>query len=214
MPLTLELDDEAADFTNIEVHLTIPDGLDVALVTTDDNGNYILADGDSTNPDNFFVEAGSDIKTSGRPPRPVVNFTTNFDEPNIWPYNYNIVGANISQTPNTANPSHFVTFFVKTTDGFTPGVRPISTYVKYTTSNNLSFTFGDPVAREPICQVTFAETTDDVNGDGRVDLDDINAVVNLILELTTRYADTADVNGDGIVNVFDLNQIIDSILAQ
>ena len=50
----------------------------------------------------------------------------------------------------------------------------------------------------------------DVNGDGEVTVNDINAVINAILNgiFDTRY----DVNGDGEITVNDVNAIIDKIL--
>ena len=50
----------------------------------------------------------------------------------------------------------------------------------------------------------------DVNGDGRVDVDDLNEVVNAILELPASA--NGDVNGDGRVDVDDLNEVINMIL--
>ena len=51
----------------------------------------------------------------------------------------------------------------------------------------------------------------DVNGDGEVNIADVNAVIDMILsgELDTR----GDVNGDGEVNIADVNSIIDLILS-
>ncbi|MBQ7691467.1 MAG: hypothetical protein IJT30_09825 [Muribaculaceae bacterium] len=165
VPLTLTRAEGSTDFTNFQVNLTLPEGLDVALVTVDDAENYIFAlDGDPLNPDNFYVEAGTDIKTSGRPPVPVVSFTTNFDEPTNWP-NYDIVGANLSKTANTKDPSHIVTFYVKAKDGYTGGTRGITAYCKYTQYDDSSFEVGKPDARVPICNVTFTapDAVQDVN---------------------------------------------------
>ena len=50
----------------------------------------------------------------------------------------------------------------------------------------------------------------DVNGDGEVNIADINAVIDCILGGST--AAQADVNGDGEVNIADVNAIIDKIL--
>ncbi len=50
----------------------------------------------------------------------------------------------------------------------------------------------------------------DVNGDGEVNIADINAVIDLILSGNTTAA--ADVNGDGEVNIADINAVIDIIL--
>lgn len=53
----------------------------------------------------------------------------------------------------------------------------------------------------------------DVNGDGKVDVADVNAIINIILNLQDSVP-AADVNGDGKVDVADVNQIIDIILGQ
>ncbi len=50
----------------------------------------------------------------------------------------------------------------------------------------------------------------DVNGDGEVNLADVNAVIDMILAQITDKK--GDVNGDGEVNIADVNTIIDSIL--
>ena len=53
--------------------------------------------------------------------------------------------------------------------------------------------------------------TGDVNGDGTVNITDINYLINIILAGTTAPA-TADVNHDGTVNISDINTIISIIL--
>lgn len=52
----------------------------------------------------------------------------------------------------------------------------------------------------------------DVNGDDKVDVADVNAIIDIILELQESKA-VADVNGDGKVDVADVNEVIDTILA-
>ena len=56
----------------------------------------------------------------------------------------------------------------------------------------------------------------DVDGDGKVDISDVNAAINIILEMKTQddYSGNADLNGDGKVDVSDVNAIINIILAQ
>ena len=57
------------------------------------------------------------------------------------------------------------------------------------------------------------EVTGDVNGDGKVDISDLNAIINLILGLApSSYDGDADVNGDGKVDITDVNAIINIIL--
>ena len=53
--------------------------------------------------------------------------------------------------------------------------------------------------------------TGDVNGDGEVNIADINAVINIILGGGAN--DRADVNDDGEVNIADINAIINIILS-
>ena len=55
----------------------------------------------------------------------------------------------------------------------------------------------------------------DVDGSGLVDIDDVNAVINIILDkkLPSDYPGNADVDGSGIVDVDDVNEIINIILA-
>ena len=53
----------------------------------------------------------------------------------------------------------------------------------------------------------------DVNGDGEVNIADVNAVIDYILS-ETGDGSAADVNGDGEVNIADINTLIDFIFAQ
>ena len=50
----------------------------------------------------------------------------------------------------------------------------------------------------------------DVNGDGEINIADINALIDIILNAT--YQASADVNQDGEVNIADVNSVIDLIL--
>lgn len=50
----------------------------------------------------------------------------------------------------------------------------------------------------------------DVNGDGEVNISDINIIIDVIL--TGKPDNAADVNGDGEVNITDINTIIDIII--
>jgi hypothetical protein len=52
---------------------------------------------------------------------------------------------------------------------------------------------------------------EDINGDGRVDVLDIQACVNVILSV--QYDEDADVNGDGDVNALDVQEIV-NVLSQ
>ena len=50
----------------------------------------------------------------------------------------------------------------------------------------------------------------DVNGDGEVNISDVNAIIDAILD--DNVLNNADVNGDGEVNLTDINAVIGSIL--
>ena len=54
----------------------------------------------------------------------------------------------------------------------------------------------------------------DVNGDGTIDIADVNIVINLILgnDSPYRYDGRGDVNGDGTIDIADVNAIINIIL--
>ena len=52
----------------------------------------------------------------------------------------------------------------------------------------------------------------DVNGDGRVNVSDVSALINMILGLEPMNESRADVNGDGRVNVSDVTALINIIL--
>ncbi len=58
---------------------------------------------------------------------------------------------------------------------------------------------------------TSATVTGDVNGDGEVNIADINAVIDIILGGTTHS--NADVNSDGEVNIADISAVIDIMLS-
>lgn len=54
----------------------------------------------------------------------------------------------------------------------------------------------------------------DVDGSGIVDIDDVNAIINIILEKNpaSDYSGEADVDGSGLVDVDDVNEVINIIL--
>ena len=51
----------------------------------------------------------------------------------------------------------------------------------------------------------------DVNGDGAINISDVNALIDLILR--SAYSSAGDVNGDGSVNITDINALINIIIA-
>ena len=61
-------------------------------------------------------------------------------------------------------------------------------------------------------QFTTEKPSGDVNGDGRVNVSDVSALINMILGITPMDQTTGDVNGDGRVNVSDVSALINIIL--
>ena len=66
---------------------------------------------------------------------------------------------------------------------------------------------------------TFAppqDVTGDVNGDNIVDVEDVNAIINIILKVKSSndYPGNADINDDDIIDVEDVNTVINIILKQ
>ena len=55
------------------------------------------------------------------------------------------------------------------------------------------------------------EKKGDVNGDGNVDISDVNDIVNMMLDFAPKTAE-GDVNGDGNVDISDMNKIINIML--
>lgn len=55
------------------------------------------------------------------------------------------------------------------------------------------------------------EILGDVNGDGEVNISDINALIDMIVS-DAPYEKAADVNGDGEIGISDVNSLIDMIL--
>lgn len=56
--------------------------------------------------------------------------------------------------------------------------------------------------------VTVAGLQGDVNGDGKVDVSDITAVIQTILGTAQYSVDVCDINGDGAVNIDDVTTLI------
>ena len=96
----------------------------------------------------------------------------------------------------------------KLTDGNTYYVRARYAYRTLATGTTVQYT--------DYCDIrtfVYRETVmGDVNGDGEVNIADVNAVIDVILGGGGQTNLQADVNGDGEVNIADINAIIDLIL--
>ena len=92
-------------------------------------------------------------------------------------------------------------------DGTTYYARCKTSYVDFDGKNHTT-------AYGPVITFVYQEKTDvsgDVNGDGVVNISDVNAIIDMILR--GAYHATGDVNGDGTVNIGDINAIINIILS-
>ena len=93
------------------------------------------------------------------------------------------------------------------------GVKKVQVVgVNYGTATiTVASTEGD--APPATCKITVRDTVSgDVNGDGRVNVSDVSALINMILGITLMDQTTGDVNGDGKVNVSDVSALINIIL--
>ena len=95
--------------------------------------------------------------------------------------------------------------------------KPIYFEVYYNQSYSQYFNYGEEfVAEVYINGIPASEYGNDkeydVNGDGEVNIADINAIIDYILDWSSIDANKADVNHDGEVNIADINVIIDKIL--
>ena len=70
----------------------------------------------------------------------------------------------------------------------------------------------DGLAIPDICLVTVYSNSnsEDVNGDGEVNIADVNVIIDMILSSSSSFS--GDVNGDDEVNISDVNAVIDRIL--
>ncbi len=86
----------------------------------------------------------------------------------------------------------------------TPGFPPRYEHKGYGPTLTIKFIKGDAPGPNPVAG--------DVNGDGEVNISDINTLIDIILSASTDN-EAADVNHDGEINVSDVNALIDIILS-
>lgn len=163
LPFTLTLP-EGGDFTNIELHLTFPEGLVPCMVDLDYYDEVLVETDDPEN--GIYLDKGHGVI---RPLRGM-NYSSNFDIPEKWPH-FVIVGANIIKYAFKSSPNHFLTIFVKGKDEYTPGTRPMTAYMKYTSDDDSSHTIGSLNNELEICNITFTtpSAVDDLSADKTVD---------------------------------------------
>ena len=82
-----------------------------------------------------------------------------------------------------------------------PGFPPTYTYVADGPSLTLKFVYSTQPDIVP----------GDVNGDGNINISDINTIIDCILTSKTDI-EAADVNGDGAINISDINAVIALIM--
>jgi len=95
--------------------------------------------------------------------------------------------------------------------------KPVYFEVYYNQSYSQYFNYGEEFAAEVYINGIPAseygkDKEYDVNGDGEVNIADINAIIDFILDQSLIDASKADVNHDSEVNIADINAIIDKIL--
>ena len=83
--------------------------------------------------------------------------------------------------------------------------------------NYFYFSSGQEVSSKGVSTFTVAGGTPavrgDVDGNGTVDIDDMNIIINIMLrKATLQQWPKADVDGNGIVDIDDMNAIINIIV--
>ena len=84
------------------------------------------------------------------------------------------------------------------------GFPPSYEHKAYGPTLTIKFVKGDVPGPEPLMG--------DVNGDGEVNISDVNSLIDIVLSGSTEN-DAADVNNDGEINISDVNALIDIILS-
>ena len=79
-----------------------------------------------------------------------------------------------------------------------------------TDMNKIQFLLLSLILTLPVTAMAQSSIKGDVNGDGTVNITDLNAVINMIIDDSATMI--ADVNGDGAVNIADINAIISIII--
>jgi hypothetical protein len=112
------------------------------------------------------------------------------------------------------------TFFVNTSEGsedfhLVDGVAPIDTGVDLTDVvtadlDGMARPYGSAPDMGAYEYTPGSQLVGDVNGDGQVDQQDVQACVNHVLG-AENWGESADVNGDGGVNVLDVQQVVNIV---
>ena len=78
------------------------------------------------------------------------------------------------------------------------------------------YTSGASAMVEYEFEVAVDAPTGDVNGDGTVDVNDLNAIINVMLELPAGepFTSSSDIDGSGKTDINDINMMINILLAQ
>ena len=137
LPFYLEMP-AGGNFTNIQMLIQFPSGLHPAM---DEYGSYVFEGNDITR-----INHNS----------PAVCFSDNFDVEENYPY-YDLIGANLSKTPQYTNPNQFVYINVTVDEDYKAGLGCFYAYVKYTQIDDHSLAIGTPENLVPVCNVTFSE---------------------------------------------------------
>lgn len=82
----------------------------------------------------------------------------------------------------------------------------------YTSANRNRWGYGKLDVQKGVSYLLNGGMNCDVNGDGEINISDINIIINAILKGVGYSAGRADVNGDGEINISDVNAVINAII--
>ena len=65
-----------------------------------------------------------------------------------------------------------------------------------------------------LCLPAWSQVRGDLNGDGIVDVSDVNMMIDMVLGKADLNYNTADLNDDSTIDVSDVNALIDIVLGK
>ena len=146
---------------------------------------------------NFFMAQASFFNPTTTPSK--YRLTYSFDGGSTWQTAVTLDGTDAIEVPEK---DQVVATWMLNLDAWQPAIFRITMF-----GGGNGATYLDDFC------LYFTENLCDVNIDGEVNVADVNAVVNAIINDSAQAASSADVNGDGDINIGDINTVLNAILS-
>ena len=132
--------------------------------------------------------------------------------PDYWVHVYPYIYWMSDDRYITANPCHFYTMLVSIDSTFTAGEREMLYWGDYYNSDNIVTTFGQADKMLPLARFRFIDGIKGaINADEVTDIDDVNAMLNVLLGKRDP-SPRCHLNNDDLIDLDDLNQLINILL--